>query len=104
MTNVSGFVQDGINRIAIIGDMEMFGSGKIKGELWELAWKQNYTVVEINLENVNYIDSSGVAVLISFITMLQKGGKKVKVVKVKERVLSVFHLACLDTLIFGAKH
>jgi len=103
MADVYGFVQDGINRISIIGNIEMFEASRIKNKLWELSWVKDYTDVIINLENVGYVDSSGIGVLISFISMLRKANKKVTVEKVRDRVLNVFHLAGLEEFIFGKK-
>ena len=101
MTTVIGNVQDSINRINILGNIEMFEATKIRETLWELAWVEGYTDVEIDLENVEYIDSSGLGVLTSFVVMLRKANKKVTVLRAKEKVIEVFHLAGLDKFIFG---
>lgn len=104
MAILTGHTEDGINRIGIVGDLDMFVSSIIKEQLWDQARvPPEYTDVEIDLAEMGYIDSSGVGILISFITMLRNSNKKVEVLNVRERVQNVFHLAGLENFIFGKK-
>ena len=59
------------------------------------------TYIELDLFNVDYIDSSGLATLISFIKMIRASGKTIKLSNKKENVSELIHLSGLDRFILG---
>mgnify|MGYP000591046889 CR=1 FL=1 len=52
--------------------------------------------IEIDLSKVDYIDSSGVGVLISLLKLQNKKGKKLKITKASPKVLNVLRLSSLS--------
>ena len=85
------------NDILIItanGEIDLENSGGLREQIAS-ALDAN-TAVSINMSDVNYIDSSGVAALIESKQRAGEGGKEFKIIKPSEAVLSVIKLAKLD--------
>jgi anti-sigma B factor antagonist len=81
--------------ITVSGDIEMMTIKEFKEKLFEVG--QNVDKhVELDLSNVDYIDSSGVGVLISLLKLQKKKGKVLKIDKVSSQVLNVLQLSSLS--------
>jgi anti-sigma B factor antagonist len=89
-------VQEGAQSVLVVisGDIEMVTIKDFKEKLLQLGQSTDKDV-EIDLSNVEYIDSSGVGVLISLLKMQKKKGKDLKIEKVSDKVLSVLKLSSL---------
>jgi anti-sigma B factor antagonist len=86
---------DKLVSISINGDIEMMTIKSFKQKLFEIG--QNIDKdIEIDLSNVDYIDSSGVGVLISLLKLQKKKGKELKINKVSPKVLNVLKLSSLS--------
>ena len=77
------------------GEIDLENSGGLREQIAS-ALDAN-TAVSINMSDVNYIDSSGVAALIESKQRAGEGGKEFKIIKTSEAVLSVIKLAKLDS-------
>ncbi|MDB5053307.1 MAG: anti-sigma-factor antagonist [Bacilli bacterium] len=60
---------------------------------------QNSTVIEIDFEKVSFVDSSGIGLLITLITNLQKQGKNVVIKNLSADVKQVFSLLQLPEIL-----
>ncbi|HNX58962.1 MAG TPA: STAS domain-containing protein [Spirochaetota bacterium] len=80
--------------VVITGDIEMITIKEFKEKLLQLGQSVDKDI-EIDLSNVEYIDSSGVGVLISLLKMQKKKGRNLKIEKVSDKVLSVLKLSSL---------
>lgn len=81
--------------IVVNGDIEMMTIKSFKQKLFEVG--QNIDKdIDIDLANVDYIDSSGVGVLISLLKLQKKKGKELKISKVSNKVLNVLKLSSLS--------
>ena len=54
--------------------------------------------IVINLSDVTYMDSSGVASLVKLLSRVRKTGTSLKLVGLQDRVRSVFEITRLDTV------
>ncbi|HNR89734.1 MAG TPA: STAS domain-containing protein [Spirochaetota bacterium] len=90
-------INDGNTQVDIVvsGDIEMMTIKEFKEKLFEIGQNANKDV-EIDLSKVDYIDSSGVGVLISLLKMQKKKGKALKIEKVSSQVLNVLQLSSLS--------
>ena len=90
-------VRDSDNLVSIIvnGDIEMMTIKNFKQKLFEIG--QNIDKdIEVDLSNVDYIDSSGVGVLISLLKLQKKKGRNLDIKKVSPKVLNVLKLSSLS--------
>ena len=84
-----------IVRITVNGDIEMMTIKSFKQKLFEIGQNTDKNI-EIDLSNVDYIDSSGVGVLISLLKLQKKKGKSLIINKVSSKVLNVLKLSSLS--------
>ncbi|HON14946.1 MAG TPA: STAS domain-containing protein [Spirochaetota bacterium] len=81
--------------IKVIGDIEMMSIKTFKEMLFEVGQNSDKNI-EIDLSEVDYIDSSGVGVLISMLKLQKKKGKELIIQKVSSKVLNVLKLSSLS--------
>mgnify|MGYP001396307296 FL=1 len=81
--------------IKVIGDIEMMSIKTFKEKLFEVGQNSDKNI-EIDLSEVDYIDSSGVGVLISMLKLQKKKGKELIIQKVSSKVLNVLKLSSLS--------
>ena len=62
------------------------------------ALNENYKHILLNLENVNYMDSSGVGELVQCYTTICTQGGSVKLLKATQRVSNLLHMTKLLTV------
>jgi anti-sigma B factor antagonist len=87
--------QDKIVSIVVNGDIEMMTIKSFKQKLFEIGQNVDKDI-EIDLSNVDYIDSSGVGVLISLLKLQKKKDKTLSINKVSPKVLNVLKLSSLS--------
>ncbi|HQO39051.1 MAG TPA: STAS domain-containing protein, partial [Spirochaetota bacterium] len=79
---------DDLVLVKVNGDIEMMSIKTFKQMLFEIG--QNIDKdIEIDLSDVDYIDSSGVGVLISLLKLQKKKNKELIIEKVSSKVLNV---------------
>ena len=81
--------------IAVSGDIEMMSIKDFKTKLFEVG-ENTYKDVDIDLSNVEYIDSSGVGVLITLLKRQKSKGKTLNISKVSPKVMNVLKLSSLS--------
>jgi anti-sigma B factor antagonist len=89
-------VRENTEKIEIIvsGDIEMMTIKNFKQRLFDIGQNTDLDI-EIDLSSVDYIDSSGVGVLISLLKLQKKKGKNLIINKVSSKVLNVLKLSSL---------
>ena len=80
--------------VVVKGDIEMMTINDFKDKLLNLG-QNSEKDIEIDLSGVDYIDSSGVGVLISLLKLQKKKGRVLKMSNVSEKVLDVLKLSSL---------
>lgn len=81
--------------ISVNGDVDLENSDGLRDQVSN-ALDAN-TAVSLDMSEVSYIDSSGVAALIESRQKADEGGKEFKLLKPSESVVSVLKMAKLDT-------
>ncbi len=84
-----------IVKIVVTGDIEMMSIKDFKTKLLEVGENVDKDI-EIDLSDVDYIDSSGVGVLISLLKRQKTKGKSLNISKVSPKVLNVLKLSSLS--------
>jgi len=88
---------DSIQTLILSGEVDLDNSSKAREMMLSIVEKNQD--INIDLSKVEYIDSSGVAVLVEAMQLTQKTGKKFSVVNVSSQVMAVLELAHLDKIL-----
>jgi len=81
----------------IDGDIDIHSSPDVKKIFDKLA-KDKVQKVVINLASVNYVDSSGLATLVSALKGVKSFGGKLRLVNLSSKVKGLFEITKLDKL------
>ena len=84
--------------VAIRGDIDLHNSTELRTELLDILIKTSARKLVLNLEQVPYIDSSAVAVLVELLQRLRKVGGKIRVTNLQPRVRGLLEIARLNTI------
>ena len=81
--------------IRVSGEVDLYSSPELRKAITTRS-KKKIPLIVVNLENVQYMDSSGVATLVEGLQLTSKYGGKFRVVGLSAGVKEVFELARLD--------
>ncbi|WP_440656201.1 STAS domain-containing protein [Candidatus Pelagibacter sp. HIMB1509] len=87
--------EDDILIINVNGDVDLENSDSLREQV-STALESN-SAVSVNMSEVSYIDSSGIAALIESRQKAEEANKSFKIQKPSEAVISVLKMAKLDT-------
>lgn len=83
--------------IELIGEIDINSKAMLKEELLQLNERKQADFV-LKCENLEYIDSTGLGVLISFYKNVKMGDRAVYFEKLKPSILKIFSLTGLDKI------
>ena len=89
--------KDGISVFRMNGDIDINTSPEVKRS-FDDAIKQKKEKVVINLKDVSYVDSSGLATLVEILKNLRAYGGKMKLTNLSSKVKGLFEITKLDKL------
>jgi len=96
---VSTHDQDGIAVVSAAGEIDVFTAPQLDSELSAVTGGGQHRVV-VDLSRVDFLDSTGLAVLVKTLKRVREhDGGSLAVVVTADRVAKVFRLTGLDTLI-----
>ena len=81
----------------LAGDVDMHSSPALREELLKVV-NRGSDVVVINLQDVEFMDSSGLATLVEALQLTRKQKSKLKLINLCHRVRSIFEIARLDAI------
>lgn len=87
----------GKSTVNLSGEIDAYTAPELKEALLPLT-KQNGHIVEINLEDVNYMDSTGLGIFISALKSAKENNSQMKLVNLQERVYRLFKITGLDAI------
>jgi anti-sigma B factor antagonist len=86
-------------KVSIGGEIDFLGSSKVR-ELFKKFIRETQGDVALYLDQLEYLDSSGLAVFIEARRILQEQGRNIQVLAIQRQVLKIFKLTHIDEL-FG---
>ncbi len=89
-------LEDDIVVLDVDGDIDLYSASDLRDSVFEQI-DTGLTKVIINLENVTYIDSSGIGTLITSLSKIKKINGKMCIINVYDSVKKVFELTKLTT-------
>lgn len=88
---------NGAVTLTIAGEIDMSSSSKVRSHLTDL-FKGNQDLIVVDLSNVTYIDSSGIATLVEGLQWSHSNKKKFRLTGLTPMVKDVFEIARLLTV------
>ena len=95
--NINMTNQGDIHILELSGELDYHSSPELRSELTKLAERKAPTIL-IDLKNVAYIDSSGLATFVELFQRMKRYGGKLALFNLGAGVRSVFEIAKLDTI------
>jgi anti-sigma B factor antagonist len=83
--------------VDLAGEIDMNSSTHLREQLLEILHKKPRLTI-INLEQVTFMDSSGLAVLIEMMQITNRQATQLKIVALNERIRSIFEISRLDSI------
>lgn len=81
--------------ITLAGEVDVYTSPRLKQELVDIVDTGCLNVV-VDLEKLNFIDSSGLGVLVSGLRRVKERGGTLRLVCTKDSILKIFRITGLD--------
>ncbi len=95
--NVKSEVRDGATLVTPMGDVDLTASPVLRQELKRVQGTRPARLV-VDLSQVPYMDSSGVATLVEAMQIARKNSTKLVLCAMQPKVKSIFEIARLDTV------
>lgn len=83
--------------VSVSGDIDMYSSHMLREELM-LQTGRRPKILLVNLKDVPYIDSSGIATFVEVLKVMKKYGGRLKLVHMNREILEVFKFSKLDNV------
>jgi anti-sigma B factor antagonist len=91
--------KDGIEVVDIEGEIDISTAPRLRDLLIDLVSKNHYQLV-VNLDNVEFLDSNGLGVLVGGLKRVRAHDGSLDLVCTRERILKIFKITGL-TKVFG---
>ncbi len=92
-------VIDSVMILDVTGEVRLGESAEaFSGELATVLNDSAVTGVVLNLEHINYMDSTGLGELVGYLSRFQDRGKRLRLVKPNQTVLKLLQLTKLDQI------
>jgi anti-sigma B factor antagonist len=82
-------------RVHVSGEIDVYTSPTLKAEI-VAAVEQGCTNLVVDIDNVGFIDSSGLGVLVSGLRRAKENAGSMHIVCTKENILKIFRITGLD--------
>lgn len=90
--------ESGKSVLHLAGEIDAYTAPKLKESLLPLTQRKGNTV-EVNLEHVNYMDSTGLGIFVSALKSTKENDSKLVLVNLQDRILRIFEITGLDDII-----
>lgn len=89
---------EGVSNVVLTGEVDAFTAPKLKDTLLPLT-KEKGQVVEVDFQDVNYMDSTGLGVFISALKSTKEHESTMRLVHMQDRVYRLFKITGLTEII-----
>lgn len=84
--------------VFLSGELDIYTAPELKDTLLKIVSQNNHTL-EVDLENISYMDSTGIGVFINAFKNAKKTNSHLQLINLQEKVLRLFKITGLDELI-----
>ena len=93
------YSKDGTEVVNVEGEIDIYTAPRLRELLIDLAGKNNYQLI-VNMEKVEFLDSTGLGVLVGGLKRVRAHDGSLDLVCTQERILKIFRITGL-TKVFG---
>jgi anti-sigma B factor antagonist len=93
--NISENTVDGIICISLVGEVDIYTSQNLKHRLYEIV-EQNKVDVRINCSELEYIDSTGLGIMVGALKKAKQNGNQIFISNLKDNIKKLFLITGLD--------
>ncbi|RPF57099.1 STAS domain-containing protein [Aquisalibacillus elongatus] len=93
--HIEGYQEDGVYVLKLSGEVDAYTAPELKERLLDLL-NEDGTEVKIDLEKVNYMDSTGLGVFISGLKTSNELNSTFKLVNLQDNVYRLFNITGLN--------
>ena len=90
-------IHETIENVSLQGELDVSTADKLKEHLHNLA-DEKILDMKINLENLDYIDSTGLGAMIGVLKKLKTDNKEIYIINPKSNVKKIFTITGLDKI------
>lgn len=90
--------ETGSSIVRLSGEIDAYTAPQLKEKLLPLTKREDHQI-DVNLENVHYMDSTGLGVFISALKSTKENNSEMRLVDLQDRVLRLFRITGLDEII-----
>lgn len=87
--------------IFLDGEVDVSSASQLRGAL-DGAFAEEKRDIVLHLEDLRYIDSTGLGVIIGAFGRMQEAGNRIRVVNPREHVQKLLRITCLDQILCSA--
>lgn len=80
-----------------VGEVDIYTSPELKNKIYELIEEKNINIL-INGEELDYIDSTGLGVLMGIYKKLQEKSLNIKIINLKPNIYKLFDITGLNKI------
>jgi len=88
-------IQDSIIEIKPIGEVDIYTSPELKNQIFALIEEKNNDII-IDCESLDYIDSTGLGVLMSIYKKMQENSLNLEIINLKPNIYKLFDITGLN--------
>ena len=89
--------KDGVAILELSGEVDFHSSPELREKMQKVSTSQDPKVI-VNLKDVSYIDSSGLATFVEALQTVKRNGGKLVLAELVPAVRGVFEIAKLDSI------
>ncbi len=93
------YTMDGTEVVDVAGEVDVYTAPRLRELLIDLVNKNNYQLV-VNMDEVEFLDSTGLGVLVGAVKRVRAHDGSVDIVCTQQRILKIFRITGL-TKVFG---
>ena len=86
---------NGIDLVRVSGEVDIYTSQKLKEKLYEVVDRSKGDL-KLDFEHVNYIDSTGLGVLVGALKKASQNNRKIYILNLKDNIKKLFLITGLD--------
>jgi anti-sigma B factor antagonist len=88
--------QEDVSILEVRGEIDLYSSTMLRDYVFNLIQQHHPRILIVELTDVTYIDSSGIATLVEGLQLANKTDTRFKIAGLSQRVLEVFELVKLE--------